>query len=1164
MTQKIVHGTSMSRASPKVLNFFIALFSFFAFFAAHAAPPESVALEFMATQDAFSADRQVSQIIVKLARKSSADEDAPISTPQLGRIIEIAQVPLTFVRVTRTGGQVLGLPQAMSTEDAKAVITRLQLSSNILWAELLYPNDIWLGDQSDSAALTPEELTDQIIVKLSGLETQRASDRNEPLLPAMLGQLSQIAGVQFRHVRAMSGGAHVLAIPSKMKASVAKAIAVKLEADPSVKYADPVLTARPMLVPNDQYYPLQWHYFEPVGGINLPAAWDVTTGSSNIVVAVVDTGILFQHPDLIGRTLPGYDMISDVISANDGDGRDADATDPGDWRYPGECGTSIVKKSTWHGTHVAGTIGAASNNGIGVAGINWNSKILPVRVLGKCGGSSVDIGDGIRWAAGLPVPGVPSNPNPAKVINLSLGGYMPCPSTYQSAISDAIASGAVVVVAAGNGNPEGSPTNAATNTPANCNGVITVAANNRNGDKATYSNFGSTVAISAPGGETSTTSRANAVLSTINAGTNTAAAFNYDYDQGTSMAAPHVSGIASLMLSVNPLLTPAQMKVILQSTSRHFVYATACGWYGGCGEGISDAGAAVRGATAPATYLALPYHFYDAQNQPWLFYTGSQVVGSTSSSIAINVVNLGMANLNITSITRSGDFNGSTNCTAANLAPGASCAMSISFLPTGVGVRTGTIAINDNSYGSPHIVKLYGTGVSASSPAVTLSDTNITFNSQVVGTTSASQTITVTNSGNALLNIGSVSGVGDFGGTTTCLNAVLASGANCQIYSAFSPTAVGSRSGTITINDNAPGGPHVISLSGTGLGSPAVSLSATNINFDNQTVGTRSTPQAITLTNSGTATLYLYSVTGIGDFGGTMTCGSSLAPGENCALYASFTPSAAGVRNGSVSISDNASSSPHVVNFSGVGVAAGTSTNYSGIFYSPSESGWGISVTHHPSPSNIIFAAWYTYGPSGMPTWYVISSCPLANNSCTGDVYKTTGTPLGKTWNSSSLTVTKAGQGTLAFSDKNNATFSYTIDGISGVKSVTQQIFATGTALPIVNYTDIWYNPGESGWGVSITHQYDMAFVAWYTYDANSNPNWYVASACAMTADNKSCTGDVYQTAGTYFGAPWNQAKLNVGKVGTMSIRFIDATDATFTYIVNGVANSKPIVRQGF
>ncbi|MFC1465699.1 MAG: S8 family serine peptidase [Candidatus Brachytrichaceae bacterium NZ_4S206] len=403
--------------------------------------------------------------------------------------------------------------------------------------------------------------------------------------------LSAQADVALTHVREMSGEAHVLRLPQPLPYDEVEQIAKRLEQLDEVEYASPSGRRFIALTPNDSFYGQQWHYLAPAPGnygANLPAAWDITTGVASLVISVIDTGILFGHPDLAGRTVPGYDFISNINTANDGNGRDADASDPGDWSTSSDpCGAS---PSSWHGTHVAGTIGAATNNSTGVAGINWVSKILPVRALGRCGGSDADIIDGMRWSAGLSVPGVPNNPNPARVINMSLGGSGSCTSALQNAVNAVVAAGSVLVVAAGNSNAP-----AIGFAPGNCNNVITVAATNRQGNKASYSNFGSVVEISAPGGETGT----NGVLSTLNAGTTTPAAHTYEFYNGTSMAAPHVAGIVSLMLSVNPSLTPAQVLSLLQTTVTPFPSGSTCNTTN-CGAGIVNAAAAVQAAQASA------------------------------------------------------------------------------------------------------------------------------------------------------------------------------------------------------------------------------------------------------------------------------------------------------------------------------------------------------------------------------------------------------------------------------------------------------------------------------------------------------------------------------------------------------------------------------------
>jgi serine protease len=446
------------------------------------------------------------------------------------------------------------------------------------------------------------DFTDRLIVKLRDPRAARA----QVVAADRLNALSAAAGVALTHLRPMSGDAHVLKLPQRMSVAEAQAIADRLSADPSVEYAEPDRRLFPMLAPNDTLYAQQWHYHASateIGAANLPGAWDITTGSASVVVAVVDTGIR-PHADLAGRTVAGYDFITDVNTANDGNGRDADPSDPGDWVTAAEntapggpfenCG---VSNSSWHGTHVAGTVGALSNNNFGVAGVNWTSMIQPVRVLGKCGGSFSDIIDGARWAAGLAVPGVPANTTPAKVLNLSLGGGGACPAFAQTAINEIVAAGAVFVVAAGN-----SGADASGSTPANCSNVITVAANDRTGDLASYSNWSTTlIEISAPGGETGTApAPTNGVLSTLNSGTQGPVADSFAFYQGTSMATPHVAGIASLMFSVNPSLTPAQVLAAIQDTARPFGAMTTCAMFNDCGEGIINAAAAVASVVQSA------------------------------------------------------------------------------------------------------------------------------------------------------------------------------------------------------------------------------------------------------------------------------------------------------------------------------------------------------------------------------------------------------------------------------------------------------------------------------------------------------------------------------------------------------------------------------------
>jgi serine protease len=402
-------------------------------------------------------------------------------------------------------------------------------------------------------------------------------------------------GVRLSHFRPMNSvsGAQVFRINRRMRLPEMRVMAANLRAaDPNIEYAEPDRRMRPMMTPGDPLFSQQWSLWETIGGIRATNAWDKAQGQG-VTVAVVDSGVR-PHADLVANLLPGYDFIQDPTDAVDGNGRDSDASDPGDASAAGYCSPDEpAYPSSWHGTHVAGIIAAAANT-TGITGVAYKARILPVRVLGRCGGYTSDIADGIAWAAGASVAGVPANPNPAKIINVSLGGWGSCDITTQNAINQARARGAVVVVAAGN-----ESVNASLVSPASCTGVISVAATNRSGGRATYSNFGTSVTLAAPGGEGL---GGEAVLSTLNTGTSLPGADSYGGYSGTSMATPAVSGVIALMLSVNRNLTPDQIPALLRSSARPF--PTPCLQ---CGAGIVDANAAVTlaqsGNSGPPTPL---------------------------------------------------------------------------------------------------------------------------------------------------------------------------------------------------------------------------------------------------------------------------------------------------------------------------------------------------------------------------------------------------------------------------------------------------------------------------------------------------------------------------------------------------------------------------------
>jgi serine protease len=443
---------------------------------------------------------------------------------------------------------------------------------------------VFAADRVNLSGLDSSATYDRFIVKYRDGSSARADaavlkaslDNAARAVPARQGKPLAVG-----HLRRLAVGADVVKSDRKLDRAEAESLMRQIAADPNVEYVEVDALMQPLMSPNDTRYNEQWHYFEATGGLNVPTAWDKATGTGT-VVAVIDTGIT-THSDLGANVVAGYDFISDTTVARDGNGRDSDPSDPGD---------STTGQSSWHGTHVAGTVAAVTNNAKGVAGVAFNAKIMPIRVLGVGGGYTSDIADGIIWSSGGAVSGVPANSNPAEVINMSLGGSGACGATTQSAIDGAVSRGTVVVVAAGNSNADVANFN-----PANCNNVIAVASNDRQGNRASYSNYGAKIDVTAPGGETATT--ANGVLSTLNAGTTSPGAESYAFYQGTSMAAPHVAGVAALMQSVK-VQTPATVESQLKSTAR--ALPGTCS--GGCGSGIVNASAAVDaalGTTPPPT-----------------------------------------------------------------------------------------------------------------------------------------------------------------------------------------------------------------------------------------------------------------------------------------------------------------------------------------------------------------------------------------------------------------------------------------------------------------------------------------------------------------------------------------------------------------------------------
>lgn len=487
-----------------------------------------------------------------------------------------------------------------------------------------------------AAAAAQEDANEgRVIVQYRRGAALLAASPRQPLHAARLGQR---LALPLSDGRAL--GERMQSLRGKGLSS--SALAARLAAQADVEWA--VVDGRKSIaaVPDDPYFgngqtsvtPVagQWFLRAPdstlVSATNAVGAWDITTGSARITVAVLDTGVRFDHPDLASKLYPGYDFVRSAIENDSSGGTDADASDPGD-----AIGCSTSSKSSWHGTQVAGLIAAASNNGLGVAGLGRDVMVLPVRVLGQCGsGYDSDIIAGMRWAAGLSNDAsctsasnrsATCNPNPAKVLNLSLGGSGSCSSSYQSTVTELVNAGVVVVVAAGN------DTGHAVNSPANCNGAIAVAGVRHAGTKVGYSNLGPQIALAAPAGNCINITEGSECLyplmTTTNLGTTAPGSNGYSSSfgnpsLGTSFAAPLVAGTAALMRSLAPSMTPAQVKTALLTSARAFPTTggtdstvAACRAPSGadqlecycttstCGAGMLDTAAAVTQAQAFAS-----------------------------------------------------------------------------------------------------------------------------------------------------------------------------------------------------------------------------------------------------------------------------------------------------------------------------------------------------------------------------------------------------------------------------------------------------------------------------------------------------------------------------------------------------------------------------------
>jgi hypothetical protein len=382
--------------------------------------PGAAALAQPGAAAAISPSAPVSRLVIRLRAAARPAAGQPIAPERLAELRGALGESLSAVTETAAGDHVLTLSTPVSIAAARTLVDSLRRRGDIVWAEI--ERGAAPSPAPANATTTGSASVRRLIVTFADPQLAQAARGNAKLGLEHDSALSNAGGTPLHVARAIAGGAWVVELLGAVDAASAESLAANLEASGVVRFAAPDYPIRPALKPTDPFFAqgFQWNLLDVAGsgyyGIDAVDAWNITTGSSSMVIAVVDTGSL-PHPDLTGRILPGYDFITDPSTANDGDGRDPDATDPGDWVDAGFCPApdNKAQDSDWHGTIVSGVLAADANNGAGLAGIDWNAHILPVRTLGRCGGSFSDILDGMTWAAGLPVPGVPANPNPAKV-----------------------------------------------------------------------------------------------------------------------------------------------------------------------------------------------------------------------------------------------------------------------------------------------------------------------------------------------------------------------------------------------------------------------------------------------------------------------------------------------------------------------------------------------------------------------------------------------------------------------------------------------------------------------------------------------------------------------------------------------------------------------------
>ncbi len=786
---------------------------------------------------------------------------------------------------------------------------------------------------------------------------------------ADVANLAARVGIVIAKSRQITPDMHVIVLNKTLYGAEARTTLVKLRADPAVKFADVDQRRFPLSIPNDPLFAAtagatgQWYMQAPstttgdLAATDAVSAWAITTGGPGTVIADVDTGVRFDHPDLLraglgGVLLPGYDFVgqdyntatgaalSTYLVANDGDGWDPDPSDPGDWISSTDQANPLfpssncsVVDSSWHGTRVVGIVGAVTNDDVGIAGMNWNSRILPVRALGKCGGYDSDIIAGIEWAAGISISTastpVPDNPYPANIINLSLGGSGSCPTAYQSALSAVTGMGVLVVVSAGN-------SSGGVEAPANCSasiaGVIAVAGLRNVGTKVGYSSFGPEVGIAAPAGNCINSSGAclRSIDTTTNLGVTTPGENSYtnqtNTNLGTSFSAPIVSGIAGLMRAVNGNLSPAQLIARLESSATPFPANTgnipvcpsfdattdecSCPASGECGTGMVNALSAVNAALRPIAAVSFPAIFasgssvvFDAsgsaascnrtiQSYAWTASGGTRIL-SGAASAQVTVTGSGTLILTVTDSQGAVDTAtitvGSTKAsTSAPSAGGNACPTAVSVAPV-----------------APTVAETFApasVGVTvASTLTITLGNSNAFALTQAHLTDTLPASLAIGSSPAATTTcIGAALSLAATTNTATLTGAVIPVNSSCTVTLTVSSATAGSYTNTIAANalSTGPAGSNSTAASATLTVTPAIAPTIAQA-FSPATVG-ENTASTLTINLNNTNPYALTRVALTDSLPSNLSVATSPSAANTCSASLSAATSAVKLTGGTI------------------------------------------------------------------------------------------------------------------------------------------------------------------------------------------------------------------------------------------------------------------------